>query len=178
MKKGLNFSWFAVLLLASITFANSTLVSTSREKARKVYAPAEKEQFSFVILGDCTSGGFAGGLEVMTNAVREINIFKPEFVFTIGDLIPGYNGRSAWMKQAKAYRKVVKSLEMEWYPVAGNHDVYWRGEGGPKTEHEEVLNKIGFTDIAVKFGDKEDVQFDVPELAVKSGIILAKKPDE
>ena len=47
-----------------------------------------------------------------------------------------------------------------------------------KTEHEEVLNKIGFTDIAVKFGDKEDVQFDVPELAVKSGIILAKKPDE
>ncbi len=137
MKKELRFYWFAVLLLSGVTFAGSILVSTSREKTKKVYAPAEKEQFSFVILGDCTGGDFIEGLEVMTEAVREINVLNPEFVFTVGDLITGYNERSAWMEQAKAHREVVKSLAMEWYPVAGNHDVYWRGEGKPKTEHEE-----------------------------------------
>ena len=144
MKKGLKFYWFAVLLLANVTFTGCTQVqvSTSRENTKKVYAPAEKEQFSFVILGVCTGGDFTEGLEVMTEAVREINVLGPEFVFTVGDLIPGYDKRSAWMEEAKAYREVVDSLEMEWYPVAGNHDVYWWGEGKPKTEHEEDFERV------------------------------------
>lgn len=47
-----------------------------------------------------------------------------------------------------------------------------------KAEHEETLNEIGFTNIFVKLGEKDDVQFDAPELAIESGIIFAEKPDE
>ncbi len=45
-----------------------------------------------------------------------------------------------------------------------------------KTEHEEILHEIGFTNISVKLGNKDSVQFDVPELAIESGIIFASKP--
>ena len=47
-----------------------------------------------------------------------------------------------------------------------------------KTEHEEILNEIGFTDIFLKLGEKDDVLFKVPELAIESGIIFAKKPNK
>ena len=47
-----------------------------------------------------------------------------------------------------------------------------------KAEHEEKLKEIGFTNINVKLGEKDDIQFDAPELAIESGIIFAEKPDE
>jgi len=47
-----------------------------------------------------------------------------------------------------------------------------------KAEHEEKLKEIGFTNILVKLGEKKNVQFDAPEIAIKSGIIFAEKPDE
>jgi SAM-dependent methyltransferase len=64
--------------------------------------------------------------------------------------------------------------------IRENPNLWCSCVGGALTiaEHEEILNDIGFTNIHVKLGEKEDVQFDAPELAVKSGIIFATKPDE
>jgi ubiquinone/menaquinone biosynthesis C-methylase UbiE len=63
--------------------------------------------------------------------------------------------------------------------VKENSDLWCSCIGGAltKAEHEEILSEIGFTDISVKFGDKDDVQFEAPELAVQSGVIFAKKPN-
>ena len=138
-----KYYWVAVLVLAAgIVIGGCELVSTSREGAKDLYAPVEKEQFSFVILGDTTGGDPAEGIEVMTQAVSEINVLRPEFVLNVGDMIPGYGGHSEWMEQAKAYHEVVGALTMEWYPVAGNHDIYWRGEDKPKIEHEEDFEQV------------------------------------
>jgi ubiquinone/menaquinone biosynthesis C-methylase UbiE len=64
--------------------------------------------------------------------------------------------------------------------IKENSDLWCSCIGGAltKAEHEEILNDIGFTDIKVKFGEHEEVQFAAPELSIRSGIIFAKKPDE
>ncbi|MHA1947024.1 MAG: methyltransferase domain-containing protein [Candidatus Hodarchaeales archaeon] len=64
--------------------------------------------------------------------------------------------------------------------IRENSDLWCSCVGGALTqvEHEKILSEIGFTDISVKFGNKDDVQFEAPELAVQSGVIFAKKPIE
>ena len=64
--------------------------------------------------------------------------------------------------------------------IRENPDLWCGCVGGALTEaeHKQILNNIGFTDISVKLGEKHDVQFDAPELAVESGIIFARKPDK
>ena len=64
--------------------------------------------------------------------------------------------------------------------IRENSDLWCSCVGGALTqaEHDEILSEIGFTDISVKFGNKDDVQFEAPELAVQSGVIFAIKPNE
>ena len=66
------------------------------------------------------------------------------------------------------------------HEIRANLNLWCSCVGGAltKAEHEEILNEIGFTNISVKLGEKDDVQFDAPELAVKSGIIFGEKPEK
>ena len=65
-----------------------------------------------------------------------IDLLDPDLVMTVGDLVNGYNDRAAWEKQAKEYKDTIGALRMPWFPVAGNHDIYFRGKDRPATEHE------------------------------------------
>ena len=60
------------------------------------------------------------------------NLLEPDFVWTVGDLIQGYNTTEPWIRQMEEYKGVMDELLCPWFPVAGNHDVYWRGEGKPE----------------------------------------------
>lgn len=97
--------------------------------------PTEEDAFFFVVFGDRT-GGPAEGIKVLDQAVTDTNLLEPDLVMTVGDLIQGYNTTEPWMTQMREFTGVMNKLKSPWFPVAGNHDIYWRGDNRPENEHE------------------------------------------
>lgn len=111
--------------------------TTSRANALQLPVPDEQDAFTFVIFGDRT-GGPADGVKVLADAVRDVNLLAPDLVMTVGDLIQGYNTDDKWLEQMREYKQIMNRLLCPWFPVAGNHDIYWRGPADQKPvgEHE------------------------------------------
>jgi len=114
--------------------ATETRFITNRD-GRDLPLTDEEEGFFFVVFGDRTGGPPEGG-RVLDQAVRDANLLDPDLVMTVGDLVQGYNQTGEWMAQMREFRSIMDGLKMPWYPVAGNHDIYWRGDGRPEREHE------------------------------------------
>jgi hypothetical protein len=113
---------------------------TSRKSDVVLPLPQEKDAFTFVVFGDRT-GGPVDGVSVLADAVRDTNLLEPDLVMTVGDLINGYNEAPLWMEQMKEFKAIMDKLICPWFPVAGNHDTYWRdrdnsGDGKPVGEHD------------------------------------------
>ncbi|MEM7226146.1 MAG: LamG-like jellyroll fold domain-containing protein [Pseudomonadota bacterium] len=124
-----------LLALSACESARPPEVQTSRAEARALDLPAEEEAFHFLIFGDRT-GGPAEGVEVLAQAVEDTNLLDPDLVMTVGDLVEGYNETSEWLEQMAEFRGIMDGLEMPWFPVAGNHDIYWKGSEPPPGHHE------------------------------------------
>src|SRR5690606_27770845 len=97
--------------------------------------PKEDDSFGFIVFGDRT-GGPVEGIKVLDQAVADTNLLDPDLVMTVGDLINGYNKTDKWREQAQEFKASMAKLRMPWFPVAGNHDIYWRGDQKPAFEHE------------------------------------------
>lgn len=91
--------------------------------------------FTFAVFGDRT-GGPAEGVNVLADAVRDVNLVEPDMVMTLGDLIEGYATAEPWLQEAEEYKGIMNNLICPWFPVAGNHDIYWGGHGRPEGHHE------------------------------------------
>ncbi len=104
--------------------------------------PGEEDAFVFAVFGDRT-GGPADGVAVLADAVRDVNLFEPDLVMTVGDMINGYNEEPQWLEQMREFKGIMGQLICPWFPVAGNHDIYWRDSDGsgdtkPEGEHEQA----------------------------------------
>jgi hypothetical protein len=95
-----------------------------------------------MIYGDRT-GGVPAGLKYLEQAVVDTNLLDPDLVMTVGDLVQGYNRTPEWLEQAEEFRDIMDGLDMAWFPVAGNHDVYWaqRDKTKPAGQHEANYEK-------------------------------------
>ena len=130
------------IALTGAALAQTPRIVTSRTAgAQLLKLPKEDDAFGFVVFGDRT-GGPVEGIKVLDQAVKDTNLLDPDLVLTVGDLINGYNTTEPWMAQAREFRASMGKLRMPWYPVAGNHDVYWRGPGKPEGEHEGHYEQV------------------------------------
>lgn len=120
--------------------AQQPAIQTNRTSEQKLPLPKSDEAFHFAVFGDRT-GGPPEGLQVLAQAVKDANLLDPDMVMTVGDLVNGYCAPPKWEEMAKEYRDIMQNLKMPWFPVAGNHDIYWRGPNRPADENEAMFEK-------------------------------------
>jgi hypothetical protein len=79
------------------------------------------DEFQFAIVSD-RNGGMRPG--VFADAVRKLNLLQPEFVMSVGDLIPGYtNDPKELNAEWEEIEGIIGRLDMRYFHTAGNHDV-------------------------------------------------------
>jgi hypothetical protein len=79
------------------------------------------DNFQFAIVADRTGDMRPG---VFAQAVEKLNLLKPEFVISIGDLIEGETDSDAELdRQWDEFDTLVGKLHMPFFYVPGNHDI-------------------------------------------------------
>ena len=94
------------------------------------------ENFQFAIVGDRTGQHRPG---VFEDGITKLNLLRPEFVMSVGDLIEGYTKDEGEIDQQwEEIDGVTNRLDAPFFYVAGNHDLSndvqkakWRQRFGP-----------------------------------------------
>ena len=132
---------------------------TNRGSPVKLPLPTEDDAFFFVVFGDRT-GGPDEGVAVLKDAVREVNLLEPDLVMTVGDMIQGYNDEpEVWEREMREYKGAMDELICPWFPVAGNHDVYWRGPDKPPRTSTRNATRMHFGPLWYAFDAQETAWF-------------------
>ncbi|MGE0608245.1 MAG: metallophosphoesterase [Pirellulales bacterium] len=81
----------------------------------------DPDRFHIAIMTDRTGGHRPG---VWMKAVRRLNLMRPRFVMSVGDLIEGYSkDRQEVEGQWQEFLGFIDQMEMKFFFVAGNHDL-------------------------------------------------------
>ena len=79
-----------------------------------------------------------------TNAIRVVNLLRPNFVMSVGDLIPyGWENESSVRQQHRELKDELKRVVPPFFYVVGNHDICPSLKGRPGHAHDsEVSTKV------------------------------------
>ncbi len=81
----------------------------------------DDERFQIAIMTDRTGGHRPG---IWMDGVRKVNMLRPEFVMSVGDLIEGYSdNRRQVENEWKEFLGFIDQMDMKFFFVAGNHDL-------------------------------------------------------
>ena len=81
----------------------------------------DPDRFQIAIMTDNTGGHRPG---IWQKAVKRINLLRPAFVMSVGDLIEGYSEDPAELEaEWKEFLGFIDEMQMRFFFVAGNHDV-------------------------------------------------------
>jgi len=115
MKKTIFSVVFVIFLTCLFTFIAS--LSPGIFAAENSPAPVR-----FAIMGDRTSGMVPG---IFDSIIREVQILRPDFVMTVGDMIEGYVDDTLVMnKKWEEFLTLVEPLTMPIYYTPGNNDIF------------------------------------------------------
>ena len=95
----------------------------------------DPQEFHFAIVSDRTGGerkGFFG------KAMDALNLLRPEFVMSVGDLI-ACGGKPDARAQWEELERFLAKLEMPFFHVVGNHDI-WTGFTGMSPERQRSID--------------------------------------
>lgn len=118
----LIFVAFTTLLSAqtSSKFFNSD-VETNKKPWTNLDFQNDPNNFHFAIMSDNTGGNRPG---IFKDAVNKLNLMRPEFVMSVGDLIQGYTTDTTQIsKQWKEMNGIISGLDMPFFYLPGNHDI-------------------------------------------------------
>ncbi len=134
-----------VLFVASTGLARAADDSVSHfeapDTAPRSGQPFDDPQgrFRFVIHSDITGSEREGVFEV---AVEQINLLRPEFIISVGDLIAGTDDRTQVDQAWDRYARRVGEAQAPVFYVGGNHDLLgealreaWEERLGPRYYH-------------------------------------------
>lgn len=89
--------------------------------------PDARQEFRFAIVADRTGDERKGAFE---KAIDSLNRLRPDFVMSVGDLVDGRGvSEPVLRKQWDEVEEVISRLEVPFFHVVGNHDV-WTGFTG------------------------------------------------
>lgn len=140
-----------VLILIQCAPKSATPFIHNLSKGSKPWStePMGKEvnQFTFAIIGDLNSGERPGVLEV---AVEQINLLRPEFILSIGDLVEGGTEDTAQLKKEyDHFDDRISKAKAPFFHIGGNHDLtnpvmrkYWEHRYGRRYYHFVYQNVL------------------------------------
>ncbi len=135
---------FSIVLLAAAAGAKDIF----RHEVKSAKKPWTHEKFlnsnarfSFIIVPDRTGSERPG---VFPEAIKKANLFQPEFIISVGDLIQGpteileqspYHLRKQW----KELLSFTEKSEAPFFYVPGNHDISRTREGFPRANEDSAM---------------------------------------
>ena len=110
-------------------------VKTAKKPWNHLNFQNQKKEFSFVILPDRCGGERKKG--IWAKAVEQANMFHPDFIMTVGDMIEGINSPKILNKKTleKQYAELIEITKKSAAPlfyVVGNHDISRTRPGFPR----------------------------------------------
>ncbi len=139
------------LLLQSCTKHPESFLHTVKNGPTPwTYEPESRqdEKFTFAVIGDLHSGEREG---IFAIAVEQLNLLRPEFVLSVGDLVDGGIEDTVELKnQFDHFDERAAKLKSPFFHVVGNHDItntvmqqYWEKRYGKRYYHF-VYNNVLF----------------------------------